>query len=55
MNEKRPRHYIAEIIAANSRDERQRLLQQVPSHYRHWVETEVRYYFQRKQINRETA
>lgn len=46
--EKRPRHYMAEIIALPTRVERREALARVPEHFRETVEREVRLHFTRK-------
>jgi hypothetical protein len=43
--EKRPRHYISEILALKTRAERVAALDKVPEIYKEWVRTSVINYF----------
>jgi hypothetical protein len=45
-NEKRPRHYISEIMALKTREERKAALDRVPEEYREWVRTSVVNFFE---------
>ena len=45
-NEKRPRHYIAEIMAMKTKEERKAALDRVPEDYREWVRTSVVNFFE---------
>ena len=42
MQEKRPRHYAAEISQLTTREQRRDALSQVPEHWRALIETHVR-------------
>ena len=45
-NEKRPRHYIAEIMALKTREERKEALDKVPEEYKEWVRKSVVNFFE---------
>lgn len=47
-NEKRPRHYISEILALKTRAERREALDKVPEDYREWVRTSVVNHFEQR-------
>ena len=51
-HEKRPRHYIAEIIELKTREERRLALDKVPDKYKDWVKQEVILYFEFKKFDR---
>ena len=40
--EKRPRHYIQEILDEGDREKRRELLAKVPKEFREWVQNEVK-------------
>jgi hypothetical protein len=46
--EKRPRHYMEEIVKLKSREEREAALEKVPEEYRAMVKTHVEVHFLRK-------
>jgi hypothetical protein len=45
-HEKRPRHYIQEIVNLKTREERRAALDKVPDKYKDWVKQEVVFYFE---------
>lgn len=49
---KRPRHYVEEIIALPTREERREALSCVPEHLSVWVENSVRKHFELKNAQR---
>ena len=49
QNDKRPRHYAAEILALPSREDRQAAIDQVPEHYREWVMLYVRMWWHKRE------
>lgn len=51
MDEKRPRHWAAEIAALASLNERRAVLAQVPDHLRPLVETHLRNIWNLKKIS----
>lgn len=45
-NEKKPRHYIVEIMALKTKEERKAALDKVPEEYREWVRKSVVNFFE---------
>ncbi len=49
---KRPRHYAADIMALETREERRQALNEVPEHLRDWVAKLVKIQFDRRRAQK---